>query len=513
MSPSPVPTRGRTLPLRFLIGAALLLWFALAALATPFDHDESQYAAGAWLAGRMTIFRDFLYLQPPLHAWAYAPLTVLFPDHAMLAMRLVTAGTALATLLVLWKAQSVAGISRVSATIATLLIATTASFQFTAGVVRNDMLPTLLSSVAVLIALRELDGGRRVGWFVTGLLMGLAIATKLSFAPLGLTVGLFLLARGKRSDLNAALWLAVGAVAGMVPMLIAWAAAPDAFLYGVFTYGMTAPHAWYAINGAGGELTLAGKAGAFLNALVKGPALVALLTIAVGGFATRKRSQPASRRLAIWLTAGALVGAALPTPFQLQYLMPVLPPLALSLGYLLDDARRWTPARRHLLHAILGISVIPGMIEPLSNMAALVSRGSPVLRAEANARWAGDLVRQEVGQGSIATLSPHLMLASGLAIDPRFAAGPFAYRTGWTVPASFARRLHMMTPQILADMDRAPPAAILTGYEAGTRNLPLAPDDGLIAYAQKRHYRPMPMPDGGGMLYQRPANVRRLQPH
>ena len=47
------------------------------------------------------------------------------------------------------------------------------------------------------------------------------------------------------------------------------------------------------------------------------------------------------------------------------------------------------------------------------------------------------------------------------------------------------------------------PAAILTGYEHGTRKLPLRPDDGLDNYARHHGYRMVPMPDGVGRLYLR----------
>ena len=107
------------------------------------------------------------------------------------------------------------------------------------------------------------------------------------------------------------------------------------------------------------------------------------------------------------------------------------------------------------------------------------------------------------GGGSIVTLAPHRVLGGGLPLDPRFAAGPFAYRSGWTVPADFARSIHAMTPSTLADLDAAPPAAILTGYEAGTRKLPLAPDAALVAYARSRAYIPLTTPDGVGTLYLR----------
>lgn len=497
------PARSRALPVAALLAMALALWFGLSAIATPFDHDESQYVAGAYFSGRLLIFRDFLYLQPPVHAWTYAPLAWLFPAHMVLAMRLATAATALCTLLTLWTAQRIAGVSRDSATIATLLVATTAAFQFTGAVVRNDMLPTLLSAMGLLVSLLALRHCTRRHWCAAGMLFGLAIATKLNFAPLGLMTGLFVISTGGRCGLKAGCWLAAGAVVGMAPILVAWGASPTGFFYGVLTYGATAPHAWYAANGAFDELDRLEKLTDLLKYLWKGPALVALILLCANWMATRGRVRSPGRRLAIWMTGGALIGAALPTPSQVQYVMPLLPPLALALGYLLDDARRWTFTRRQALLGLLCLAAIPGMLAATRHVVAMLRSGSPVLSAEAGARWAGATVRAMGGDDDVATLSPHMILGSGLDLDPRFAAGPFAYRTGWTMGPVLARQVHAMIPQTLGDMDRDPPAAILTGYEDGTRKLPMRPDDGLIAYARRHGYRMLAMPDGVGRLYLR----------
>lgn len=503
-----VLTRPRigALPVALLLVAALTAWFGLTAIATPFDHDESQYVAGAYLSGRLMIFRDFLHLQPPLHSWTYAPLARLFPDHMVVAMRLATGLTALATLCALWTAQRVAGVSRDSAAIATLLVGATAAFQFTGSVVRNDMLPTLLSSLALLVSLLALRHCSPRYWFAAGSLFGLAIATKLNFAPLGLMTGLFVIGAGGRCGLRAACWLAAGAALGMAPMLVAWMLAPDAFLYGVLTYGATAPHAWYAANGAFDELATLEKLTDLLKYLWKGPALVALLLLGGNWIMTRHRVRSPGRRLAIWMTGGALIGAALPTPSQVQYVMPLLPPMALALGYLLDDARGWSFTRRQGLLGLLCLAAIPGMLAPTHHVVAMARGGSPVLAADQGARWAGDRVRALSGGNGVVTLSPHMILGSGLTLDPRFAAGPFAWRTGWTMGPVLARQVHAMIPATLPDLDRDPPVAILTGYEDGTRKLPMRPDDPLIAYAQQRGYHMVPMPDGIGRLYLKPTS-------
>lgn len=485
-----------------LIFAALLMAaFGLVALAAPFDHDESQYVAGAWFSSRMLIYRDFLYLQPPLHAWAFAPLVWLFPTHMVLAMRLATAACAAATLLLLWRTQRIAGISKGNAAVAALLIGTTAAFQFSGSVVRNDMLPTLLATAGMLAMLRGLRESHGRCWMAAGLCFGLAISAKLNFIPVGAAAFGFLLF-GRHWKALAG--LAAGGLAGLAPMIFAWAMAPEAFFYGVIRFAATGPFAWYAANGAGDELAMTEKLWDLTKYLWGGPALAVLLLIGGHLWIRRRDQRPPAYRLSLWLAGGGLIGAVLPTPSQIQYIMPLLPPLGLALGYLLEEAGRW----RTMLIGLLILTAVPGMTQTSRHVATMIRHGAPVLQAEVHAHWMGAQVRALTGGNRIASLSPHLLADSGLELDRRFATGPFVYRTGWTVDPALARRMHVMIPATLADMDSDPPAAILTGYEGGTRKLPLRPDDGLIAYARRRSYRMLPVPDGIGSLYIRPSRNR-----
>lgn len=193
----------------------------------------------------------------------------------------------------------------------------------------------------------------------------------------------------------------------------------------------------------------------------------------------------------------------MPTPTQLQYLMPLLPPLALALGYFLDDARHWRPALREAVLGLLCLTAVAGLAKTSLQFGRMAQTGSPVLNSARDARWAALMVRRLTGDDEVATLSPHLLLGSGLAIDPRFAPGPFVYRTGWLLPPAQARARRVITPATLTDLDRTPPEAILTGYESGTKRLPLSVDRGLDDYARARGYVMLAMPDGRGRLWYR----------
>src|SRR5690606_38917695 len=93
----------------------------------------------------------------------------------------------------------------------------------------------------------------------------------------------------------------------------------------------------------------------------------------------RNRVRSPGRRLAIWMVAGGFVGAAIPTPSHVQYVMPLLPPLGLALGYFLDDARRWPFAAREGVLGLLALAAIPGLVESSHDVAMMTHNGSPIL--------------------------------------------------------------------------------------------------------------------------------------
>ncbi len=109
---------------------------------------------------------------------------------------------------------------------------------------------------------------------------------------------------------------------------------------------------------------------------------------------------------------------------------------------------------------------------------------------------------------TIASLSPHLALDAGRTIHPRFVSGVFVYRWRGRDREIFATG--GVTPSTLeAAFAPCPPAAIVTGYEAGHGNafevdLELA----LRGYASAHGYRPLESPFGGATLYLSPAPQR-----
>lgn len=489
--------------LLFLAFAALLM---LRALVAPDNHDEAQYAGAAILAGQAVPYRDFLILQPPLHALVYAPLGWLAPGHAYTAMRVATALMGLLALLVVHRAARAAGASPVAAVLAAAAMAACGAFQFTATIVRNDMLPTLLSAAGMWAALRAIapdkDGAEpraALAGFAAGLLFGLAAATKLSFAPLAAAP---LAALGRRAR---SLYLA-GLLAGIAPALVYAAQAPEPFFYGVFDFALTAPAHWYAANGLGHEMGLPAKAWDLARALAKGPSPLAMLLVAMAAW-RHKRTMPSQRgRLLTALVLAGALGAALPTPTHLPYIMPLLPSLyvAAALALTRDPPRRATAMLLGLLAAGFAVNGSTRSLELLQE-----AHGWTAPTIDAQARGISRILTAQGIAGPVATLSTHRVASTTAGIDRRFATGPFVYRSGTLIRVARAERLHAATPAGLRQaFDEAPPAAILTGYEGLSEKFDVDPDRGLIHEARVRGFRPWRMPDGIGTLWIAPARLR-----
>ena len=100
------------------------------------------------------------------------------------------------------------------------------------------------------------------------------------------------------------------------------------------------------------------------------------------------------------------------------------------------------------------------------------------------------------------------MLDSGYPLDRRFAGGAMVYRSADGVDAGLRRRLHITSPVSLAtDLDAAPPAAIVTGYEDRGGDTRVDLDARLRAYALSRRYVLHRSPVERVQLYVRPQGA------
>lgn len=416
--------------------AALLL--CLLALARPVDHDESQYVAAAVLTARGLLpFRDFAYLQTPLQPFLFAPIAWTSGAWTWPALRLVNTLLGAAALGCTFRAARLLAPVRVAAA-ATALFACCDVFLFSVGTARNDALPAACLAGALWLVMRAENGrGGRVQALATGLLFAAAAAAKVSYAIPAAAYGLWALTHRAHRPLLVAL--------GALPVLLfvgwTWWLSPGGFLFGVFTFPATAPGDWYAERPW--KLSAAAKALDTLKFLALGPALLAIVIVA---------RRPWSPMLAVLALAG-LIAAILPTPTWRQYQLPLLPPLFVLL------AARWTahpPGRAQRVAAI--VFACAGLAP---TVAALASGGPAMITAMRQGQAIRVAMDRSGVTGPVATLSPQFLPATGRPLDPRFAPGPFWFRT----------RTFAAPPGLpllaLRDLRATPlPRTILTGGEA-----------------------------------------------
>lgn len=492
--------------------AGLLL--ALLALCLPVNHDEGQYVAPVALAQSRRAFADFIYLQTPLQLYLTQPLAPLMKGWLFLGLRLLNAVTGTAVLALVYGVQRRLGVERSRAVAGAGLLLAGYIFQFSVVTARNDALPALLEAAAMLALVAALGGARGRAWLWTfaGLCFGAAASAKVSYLLPLAGAGLYLLvgAARRRIPFMALVGYSVAGLIGLAPCALAFAAAPEAFIWGVFTYASHAPVHWYQEVGQGVRLGLPWRVmnGAFH--LMVGPGLALLFIVAASSVAGWKSKAPAPIRLLQVLALAGLVAAFAPSPMQRQYFTPMLLPLVVLWGARAQLGGAPGPRLGKALGVLLAIGTAIGVgntayVLGSAAVGALQGRLPPTLQATAEAHWIGRTMRAAHIEGAIATPSPQVTVDSSEPTDPRFASGAFAYRSGDMVPYDQQQRLHILGPATLArGLDAAPPAAIVTGYEPPTGKMKRNVDDDFRAYAMSRGYRRILSPYGRAELLIRP---------
>jgi 4-amino-4-deoxy-L-arabinose transferase-like glycosyltransferase len=465
--------------------AAVLAFFSLCAVIHSIDHDESQYVAAAVLTAHGFLpFRDFAYLQTPLQPFLFAPVVWIAGPWVWPVLRLINALLGTGIVLCVWRAAREAGASSRAALTAAGLLSVCDILLFSIGTARNDALPAALLAAALVLIVRAQQGRGSFGAaMLVGLLLAGAAAAKVSYALPAAAYGVYALV-DRRHHRPLALF------AGAVPMLAfivwTWAIAPDAFVFGTLRFPALAPAEYYASRPW--KMSFAAKGIDAIKFFALGPALVALVAV------RRRLARPAA--IEGMLIAG-LAAALLPFPTWRQYLLPVLPPLFVLLALEWDRA---PPARA--MRIVTAVTVFAGLA-PTVATAVLTLKGAsmPVALREGTAIRAG-LDAAQV-RGSVATLSPQFLGRTGRLPDPRFAAGPFYFRTHRVIDPAAESKFHIVSADRTSDLERNPPAAILIGGEAPWTAGDSDTDALLEAWATSHGYRPIAIRSARFRLYVR----------
>ncbi|MGN6818520.1 MAG: DUF2029 domain-containing protein [Sphingomonas sp.] len=450
----------------------LIFLFALLSVLRPVNHDESQYVAAAILAGNALPWRDFAYFQTPLQPMLFAPFAVGMGALAWPALRVLNAVLGAVAVLMVGRAAKAAGTTPRMAIMVATLFAGTDILLFSAGTARNDALPAAALAGALVLMVRAARGEGSTGQaLLTGFLLALAAGTKISYAIPAAAYFLWALLDRRHRPVMIAL--------GALPVVafVGWmvAQAPEAARFEVLTFPALAPDQMYRDAGRAFKLSLGFKAIDTFKFLALGTALPAIVAVAARW---RRDEQGLARLLDVMILAG-LVAALLPEPTWRQYLLPVLPPLFVRLALLweMSPPGRW--------ERIAFVTFFCAGLAPSVEAVVLTAlHGAPMANAVTDgARLTVAMEKQGV-TGAVATLSPQYVAATGRSIDPRFAAGPFYFRSHDLLDPASERKLNLVSAKTL---DTATlPQAVLVGGDADAEGGDAALEAKLAAAAAPR---------------------------
>ncbi len=491
----------RSRALVFLIVTALAFPLVLGlGMTKRLSHDEHQHvAAGALVAREGSLpYRDFPHFHTPYLAFAYA-LVFRVSDHLLLTARLLSVLCATAMLGIigsiayhLFQNRGHLFASLVCAG-SVLLALTTQLFTATSGYAWNHEPALLLALLAFAAHVAGLNSARPRWFAASGVLLGLAIGTRITCAPLVAPFGLaLLLYPTPRWQWDRILGFTGGLLLGLAGLFYFFAVAPEQAFFGNFDFAGV--NILYRFDtGEPRTMTILKKLRFFFKLIIRPDvALFAagLLPVLAAHFANR---QTGSRlrfevRFILLLLPFVLIGSFAPSPLFDQYFYPLIPFLLLAGLYAFASIPRESPWFRRTLRAtatavLLSIAMGVRGFEDLPNFLA-------------TEKWQGIRlhrlvkgIRAHLPRGRVLTLAPIYPLEAGLSIYPAFATGPFAWRVSPYIEPEKAARLGIISPATLEQsLQAAPPEGVLVGFEK-------TGEDPLSEYATQHGYESLLLAD------------------
>ncbi len=461
----------------------LLLLFSLN-MQRGFDHDEHAYvAAGKLLASKSLLpYKDYHYLHMPNLVLAYG-LVFKLTDHTLLAARAFSVLCAWLSLVLVFSLAVKAFVGHrpllrfLIGAGSVVLLMTNPIFTFTSGRAWNHDLMVLLGLAAFAVHAHGAGREKPHRWvFVSGVLLGLAIGTRLSFAPAVVPFLIVMLLYPRVSGRHGRLVLVCafggGVLVSLLPALGLFALAPKQFLFDNIGYAHFNTM-YRQVTGHRRAMTPLGKL-LYLKEVFSEPGNLVLLVSSiccVSSLEWAKIRAGAARysdaMFLLMLIPFLLIGSFAPTPTWYQYLYAPLPFAVLGILHLVaafahhEEKMPWglrLGVSTALLSALYGMPSqgnLAGLFVPREWFPAKIHRIGVEMKAA-------------VGEGRVLTLAPIYPLEGGVDIYEEFAAGPFVWRVAPLVPERTRREVGIVAEPDLPDLLRSkPPRAVLIGFEGG----------------------------------------------
>ncbi len=505
-----------SLALLFAAGGA----FARIMLVLLHSNEDMYIAASVLVAHGKSLYRDFSYLQMPniplLYSGIYRVLGIesyyLLTGKIISFVFLMIAAGALFAVTRRPKTDLVVSLSPV----AFLLL--NGCVVGASAEVSNYIIPVALSILGyyVFVSTMERQTISLVRIALSGLLIGLAIGTKLTYASVAVPFLVMSIMwrptaeHGRRFGLFILASFLAGMLVALLPTLYYLVSDPKLFIFNNLGYHILNAQ-WRQVTGFEGPMSLSDKL-AFAGYQFSRPdVLMVVVGLILIGFGLSRHRKPTAERPivklpgAIWL-ALMMIAVSVPTalassPVWYQYFaMPVsflVLLLACALSRATDDA---LAVYRRLCVLMVVVSTAFGAQLMVDSTRALRSRegwaGLQIHDASMNIK--SEMARRNIS-GKVATVWPLLAVESNLPIYPQLATGPFLYRIGDMLTPE--QRTHFVgtSKKTIAEMlDKDPPAAIVTMVDFCKPENYEAP---LVEYATKHNYEKLHVGEFTGEVY------------
>ena len=327
-----MPRSRLTLLLLLVVVLHLLVagWFAWQ---RPIDGDEGYYGLAARLVSEgETPYADFFYPQAPLLPYLYAPAAAAIgapqlPDLRALSVLLsaLTLG-----LVALWLHRQ-HGLASGPALVALLLLAFSPELLLWNTTVKTYAWVNFAVIAGLVAFERSISGDtRRKIWLaVGGICLGLAVSTRLLYAPAALVPAVWLVATRRRDYSGAAAYLG-GLTLGLLPIWIALARDPAVFWFNNVAYhGLR----FSELEDASMVTRVLDALKTLALAMLTSPGLLVLTALAI--FGLRRSRDPAlavsaSVSVSLWTAAVLAITCLVPDPVHRQYFTGALPVLLVA---------------------------------------------------------------------------------------------------------------------------------------------------------------------------------------
>jgi hypothetical protein len=453
----------------------LILAFVVAnALGRRLDKDENQFVSAGALLLRCGLlpYHDYPFFHFPNLAFIYAALFAT-NQYLLLTSRCFNAACAgillvFVVLVAARRLRSINGNDWLFGVVAALILSLNPFFRFTVGRAWNHDLP-LLASVAALLTMLHAFGSKRPALclFACGALLGLAIGTRLTFAPLpaAFILAVILFPNADLSRVRSVGLIFGGLLIALVPTITLFVIAPHQFLFDNFIYNGPINLLFRQIDNPA-KATFLRKAFYPVALLAKSPSTLALV-VGFAYFGIRPwyragwRSAAARREIvSIALILPFLfLGSWAPTPSYKQYYYAFVPFLLLGNIYGLAREHVSRPILNRLMLVMVSLSIIELVPDSAQLHVVFHTARWESLRAHEEGLAMGKLVPA----GPVLTLNPIIPLEGGLTIYKELANGPFAFRTAALLDEREEVASDMLDPDDLdAFLKSNPPTVVMT---------------------------------------------------